>query len=79
VCQALEHNLTIVTVDGTFRAYPAPILGRSWRTVKQPWSPNRHLDFRLDFIICFRSSYRIGLQPAMSSSFANIQIQYFLF
>ena len=29
VCQALEHNLTIVTVDGAFKAYPAPILGRS--------------------------------------------------
>jgi hypothetical protein len=29
VCQALEHNLTIITVDGAFQAYPAPILGRS--------------------------------------------------
>ena len=29
VCQALERNLTIVTVDGAFQDYPAPILGRS--------------------------------------------------
>ena len=28
VCQAMEHELTIVTVDDVFRAYPAPILGR---------------------------------------------------
>jgi PIN domain nuclease of toxin-antitoxin system len=28
VCQAIEHELTIVTVDDVFRAYPAPILGR---------------------------------------------------
>ena len=29
VCQALEHELTVVTVDPVFRAYPAPILGRT--------------------------------------------------
>ena len=29
VCQALEHGLTVVTVDPVFRAYPAPILGRT--------------------------------------------------
>ena len=29
VCQALEHNLTIVTVDDAFQAYPTPILNRS--------------------------------------------------
>ncbi len=29
VCQALENNLTIVTVDGAFQAYPVPILDRS--------------------------------------------------
>ena len=29
VCQALEHNLTIVTVNDAFQAYPAPILGSS--------------------------------------------------
>jgi PIN domain nuclease of toxin-antitoxin system len=28
VCQAIEHELTIVTVDDVFRAYPAPMLGR---------------------------------------------------
>jgi PIN domain nuclease of toxin-antitoxin system len=28
VCQALEHGLTIVTVDPVFEGYPAPILGR---------------------------------------------------
>jgi PIN domain nuclease of toxin-antitoxin system len=28
VCQALEHGLSIVTVDPVFGAYPAPILGR---------------------------------------------------
>jgi PIN domain nuclease of toxin-antitoxin system len=27
VCQAIAHELTIVTVDDAFRAYPAPILG----------------------------------------------------
>lgn len=27
VCQAMEHELTIVTVDDVFLAYPAPILG----------------------------------------------------
>jgi PIN domain nuclease of toxin-antitoxin system len=29
VCQALEHGLTIVTVDPVFRAYPALILSRT--------------------------------------------------
>ena len=29
VCQALEHGFTVVTVDPVFRAYPAPILGRT--------------------------------------------------
>ena len=29
VCQALEHGLTIVTVDPVFGAYPAPLLGRT--------------------------------------------------
>jgi len=28
VCQALEHGLSIVTVDPVFGAYPAPILDR---------------------------------------------------
>jgi PIN domain nuclease of toxin-antitoxin system len=27
VCQAIEHGLTIVTVDPVFRTYPTPILG----------------------------------------------------
>lgn len=29
VCQAIEHTLTIVTVDPVFEAYPAPILSRT--------------------------------------------------
>jgi len=29
VCQAIEHALTLVTVDPVFEAYPAPILGRT--------------------------------------------------
>ena len=29
VCQALEHGLSIVTVDPVFGAYPAPILDRT--------------------------------------------------
>ena len=29
VCQALEHGLSIVTVDPVFGAYPAPILART--------------------------------------------------
>ena len=29
VCQALEHGFTVVTVDPVFRAYPAPLLGRT--------------------------------------------------
>jgi PIN domain nuclease of toxin-antitoxin system len=29
VCQALEHGLSIVTVDPVFEAYPAPILDRT--------------------------------------------------
>jgi len=29
VCQAIEHGLTIITVDPVFRAYPAPILSRT--------------------------------------------------
>lgn len=28
VCQAIEHGLTIVTVDPAFRVYPAPVLGQ---------------------------------------------------
>lgn len=27
VCQAIEHGLTVVTIDPVFRAYPVPILG----------------------------------------------------
>jgi len=29
VCQAIEHALTIVTVDSVFESYPVPILGRT--------------------------------------------------
>src|ERR671923_849483 len=29
MCQAIEHGLTLVTVDPAFRAYPAPILERT--------------------------------------------------
>jgi PIN domain nuclease of toxin-antitoxin system len=29
VCQAIEHALTLVTVDPVFKAYPVPILGRT--------------------------------------------------
>jgi PIN domain nuclease of toxin-antitoxin system len=29
VCQAIEHGLTVVTVDLVFAAYPAPILERT--------------------------------------------------
>jgi PIN domain nuclease of toxin-antitoxin system len=29
VCQAIEHQLTLVTVDEIFRSYPAPILQRT--------------------------------------------------
>ncbi|MGH8064644.1 MAG: type II toxin-antitoxin system VapC family toxin [Candidatus Entotheonellia bacterium] len=29
VCQAIEHGLTLVTVDPVFQAYPAPILERT--------------------------------------------------
>jgi len=29
VCQAIEHGLTIVTVDPVLQGYPAPILGRA--------------------------------------------------
>ena len=29
VCQAIEHQFTIVTVDDVFRAYPAPVLDRA--------------------------------------------------
>ncbi len=29
VCQAIEHALTIVTVDPMFEAYPVPILGHT--------------------------------------------------
>lgn len=29
VCQAIEHTLTIVTVDPVFESYPAPMLGRT--------------------------------------------------
>jgi PIN domain nuclease of toxin-antitoxin system len=27
ICQALEHKLTIITVDEVFQSYPAPVLG----------------------------------------------------
>jgi PIN domain nuclease of toxin-antitoxin system len=30
VCQAIAHGLTLVTVDPVFRAYPAPILERTY-------------------------------------------------
>lgn len=29
VCQAIEHKLTLVTVDEVFKSYPAPILSRT--------------------------------------------------
>ena len=29
VCQAIEHQFTIVTIDDVFRAYPAPVLERA--------------------------------------------------
>jgi PIN domain nuclease of toxin-antitoxin system len=29
VCQAIEHRLTLITVDPVFREYPAPILQRT--------------------------------------------------
>jgi PIN domain nuclease of toxin-antitoxin system len=29
ICQALEHTLTIITVDEVFQAYPAPLLGNA--------------------------------------------------
>jgi PIN domain nuclease of toxin-antitoxin system len=29
ICQALEHQLTIITVDEVFQSDPAPILGRA--------------------------------------------------
>jgi PIN domain nuclease of toxin-antitoxin system len=29
VSQAIEHELTIVTVDDMFRSYPVPLLGRA--------------------------------------------------
>lgn len=29
ICQALQHELTIVTSDDIFRSYPAPILSRA--------------------------------------------------
>ena len=29
ICQALEHKLTIITVDEVFQSYPAPVLGRT--------------------------------------------------
>lgn len=29
VCQAIEHKLTIITVDDVFRAYPASVLERA--------------------------------------------------
>ena len=29
VCQAIEHGLTIITVDDVFGMYPAPLLGRN--------------------------------------------------
>ncbi|MGH7871388.1 MAG: type II toxin-antitoxin system VapC family toxin [Candidatus Binatia bacterium] len=29
ICQAIEHKLTIITVDDVFRAYPAPVLERA--------------------------------------------------
>jgi len=29
ICQAIEHKMTIITVDHVFRAYPAPVLERA--------------------------------------------------
>ena len=29
ICQALEHQLTIMTVDAVFHSYPAPVLGNA--------------------------------------------------
>jgi PIN domain nuclease of toxin-antitoxin system len=29
VCQALQHDLTIVTIDDMFLRYPAPVLGQA--------------------------------------------------
>jgi PIN domain nuclease of toxin-antitoxin system len=29
ICQAIEHELIIVTVDGVFQSYPVPILSRT--------------------------------------------------
>ena len=29
ICQALEHQLTIITVDEVFQSYPAPVLGHA--------------------------------------------------
>ena len=29
ICQAMEHKLTIITVDEVFQAYPAPVLGHA--------------------------------------------------
>ena len=29
ICQALEHKLTIITVDEVFQTYPAPVLGHA--------------------------------------------------
>jgi PIN domain nuclease of toxin-antitoxin system len=29
ICQAIEHELTIITIDDVFRSYPAPVLQRT--------------------------------------------------
>lgn len=29
ICQAMEHKLTVITVDEVFQAYPAPVLGHA--------------------------------------------------
>ncbi len=29
ICQAMEHTLTIITVDEVFQSYPAPLLGNA--------------------------------------------------
>jgi PIN domain nuclease of toxin-antitoxin system len=29
VCQAIEHELTIITIDDVFRSYSAPVLQRT--------------------------------------------------
>ena len=36
VCQAIEHGLTIVTVDPAFRVYSAPVLGQPNKAADRP-------------------------------------------